>query len=207
MSELPPCPNAVFRRARRIKNSLTVSGARWCLGKGAASRFDGFMLEARSLPEAVMPEVLRQNAPQVAHDSLRSAGLSLDEIALVRKLMWPHLRDASLAGWKSDPRRQRARQRLHLYKHMGIARLNRAADVAVQQPLAPRRTTAPTGTAPLIRRGPGCSEIRRPQCVWIVWLALVMGAGVPSTEPPHQPPPWLIGTLSFVVEGRARPSA
>jgi hypothetical protein len=68
-----------------------------------------------------MPEVLRQNAPQVAHDSLRSAGLSLDEIALVRKLMWPHLRDASLAGWKSDPRRQRARQRLHLYKHMGIS--------------------------------------------------------------------------------------
>jgi hypothetical protein len=55
-----------------------------------------------------MPEVLRQNAPQVAHDSLRSAGLSLDEIALVRKLVG-HTVAAVLAGWKSDPRRQRAR--------------------------------------------------------------------------------------------------
>jgi DNA-binding protein Fis len=45
------------------------------------------MLEARSLREAVMPEVLRQNAPQVAHDFLRSADLSLDEIEHFRKLV------------------------------------------------------------------------------------------------------------------------
>ena len=34
-----------------------------------------------------MPEVLRQNAPPVANDFLRSAGLSPDEIDLVRNLV------------------------------------------------------------------------------------------------------------------------
>ena len=34
-----------------------------------------------------MPDVLRQNAPPVANDFLHSAGLSPDEIDLVRKLV------------------------------------------------------------------------------------------------------------------------
>jgi DNA-binding NtrC family response regulator len=94
------------------------------------------MLEARSLREAVMPEVLRQNAPQVAHDSLRSAGLSLDEIALVRKLVG-HTVAAVECGlicetlaWRGGNRTHAAnvlgisiralRNKIHLYKHMGI---------------------------------------------------------------------------------------
>jgi DNA-binding protein Fis len=150
-----------------------MSGARWCLGKGAASRFDGFMLEARSLREAVMPEVLRQNAPQVAHDFLRLAGISPDEIELVRKLVG-HTIAAVECGlicetlaWRGGNRTHAAnvlgisiralRNKIHLYKNMGISlseptsgRRGATADC----PQMDRWTTAPTGTAPLIRRGP-----------------------------------------------------
>jgi DNA-binding protein Fis len=111
-------------------------GARWCLGRGAASRFDGFKLEARSLREAVMPEVLRQNAPPVANDFLRSAGLTPDEIDLVRKLVG-HTIAAVECGlicetlaWRGGNRTHAAnvlgisiralRNKIHLYKHMGI---------------------------------------------------------------------------------------
>jgi hypothetical protein len=45
-----------------FKNPLTVPGARSCLGRGRHVDSTGFKLEARSLREAVMPVVLRQNA-------------------------------------------------------------------------------------------------------------------------------------------------
>jgi DNA-binding protein Fis len=94
------------------------------------------MLEARSLREAVMPEVLRQNAPQVAHDFLRLAGISPDEIELVRKLVG-HTIAAVECGlicetlaWRGNRTHaanvlgisiRALRNKIHLYKNMGIS--------------------------------------------------------------------------------------
>jgi|HubBroStandDraft_6_1064221.scaffolds.fasta_scaffold800340_1 DNA-binding protein Fis len=94
------------------------------------------MLEARSLRETVMPEVLRQNAPPVANGFLRSADLSPDEIDLVRKLVG-HTIAAVECGlicetlaWRGGNRTHAAnilgisirtlRNKIHLYEHMGI---------------------------------------------------------------------------------------
>lgn len=133
----PPSPPRAAPRPGHFKILLTTSGARWCLGRGAASRFDGFKLEARSLREAVMPEVLRQNALPVVNDFLRSAGLSADEIDLVRKLVG-HTIAAVECGlicetlaWRGGNRTHAAnvlgisiralRNKIHLYKRMGIS--------------------------------------------------------------------------------------
>ena len=84
-----------------------------------------------------MPEVLRQNAPPVASDFLRSAGLSPDEIDLVRKLVG-HTIAAVECGlicetlaWRGGNRTHTAnalgisiralRNKLHLYKRMGVS--------------------------------------------------------------------------------------
>jgi DNA-binding protein Fis len=95
------------------------------------------MLKARSLRETVMPEVLRQNAPQVAHDFLRSADLSLDEIEHVRKLVGQTIAAVecgliceTLAWWGGNRTHtanilgisiRTLRNKIHLYEHMGIS--------------------------------------------------------------------------------------
>ena len=83
-----------------------------------------------------MPDVLRQNAPPVANDFLRS-GLSPDEIDLVRKLVG-HTIAAVECGlicqtlaWRGGNRTHAAnvlgisirglRNKLHLYEHMGVS--------------------------------------------------------------------------------------
>jgi DNA-binding protein Fis len=95
------------------------------------------MLETRSLRETVMPEVLRQNAPLLANDFLRSADLSLDEIEYVRKLVG-HTIAAVECGlicetlaWRGGNRTHAAnilgisirtlRNKIHLYEHMGMS--------------------------------------------------------------------------------------
>src|SRR5580700_4482044 len=84
-----------------------------------------------------MPEVLRQNAPSVANDFLRSAGLSPDEIDLVRKLVG-HTIAAVECGlicetlaWRGGNRTHAAdvlgisvrtlRNKVHSYKRLGIS--------------------------------------------------------------------------------------
>jgi DNA-binding protein Fis len=84
-----------------------------------------------------MPDVLRENAPPVANDFLRSADLSPDEIDLVRKLVG-HTIAAVECGlicqtlaWRGGNRTHAAnvlgisirglRNKLHLYKHMGMS--------------------------------------------------------------------------------------
>ena len=84
-----------------------------------------------------MPDVLRQNAPPVANDFLRLAGLSPDKIDLVRKLVG-HTIAAVECGlicetlaWRGGNRTHAAnvlgisiralRNKIHLYKHMGIS--------------------------------------------------------------------------------------
>jgi DNA-binding protein Fis len=84
-----------------------------------------------------MPEVLRQNAPPVANDFLRSAGLSPDEIDLVRKLVG-HTIAAVECGlicetlaWRGGNRTHAAnvlgisiralRNKLNLYKRIGVS--------------------------------------------------------------------------------------
>ena len=83
-----------------------------------------------------MPEVLRQNAPPVASDFLRSAGLSSDEIDLVRKLVG-HTIAAVECGlicetlaWRGNRTHaanvlgisiRALRNKIHLYKNMGIS--------------------------------------------------------------------------------------
>jgi DNA-binding protein Fis len=84
-----------------------------------------------------MPDVLRENAPPVANDFLRSAGLSPVEIDLVRKLVG-HTIAAVECGlicqtlaWRGGNRTHAAnvlgisirglRNKLHLYGHMGVS--------------------------------------------------------------------------------------
>jgi DNA-binding NtrC family response regulator len=84
-----------------------------------------------------MPEVLRQKAPPVANDFFRSAGLSPDEIDLVRKLVG-HTIAAVECGlicetlaWRGGNRTHTAnvlgisiralRNKLHLYKRIGVS--------------------------------------------------------------------------------------
>jgi DNA-binding protein Fis len=84
-----------------------------------------------------MPDVLRQNAPPVANDFLRSAGLSPDEIDLVRKLVG-HTIAAVECGlicetlaWRGGNRTHAAnvlgisvralRNKIHLYRRMGVS--------------------------------------------------------------------------------------
>jgi DNA-binding protein Fis len=84
-----------------------------------------------------MPEVLRQNAPQVAHDFLRSADLSLDEIEHFRKLVGQTIAAVECGlicetlAWLGGNRTHAAnilgisirtlRNKIHLYEHMGIS--------------------------------------------------------------------------------------
>ena len=127
---------AASRRSDHFKVSLTTSGARWCLGRGLHLD-SSFKLEARSLREAVMPDVLRQNAPPVANDFLRSADLSPDEIDLVRNLVG-HTIAAVECGlicetlaWRGGNRTHAAnvlgisvrglRNKIHLYECMGVS--------------------------------------------------------------------------------------
>ena len=84
-----------------------------------------------------MPDVLREYALPVANDFFRSAGLSPDEIDLVRKLVG-HTIAAVECGlicetlaWRGGNRTHAAnvlgisirglRNKIHLYKHMGIS--------------------------------------------------------------------------------------
>jgi DNA-binding NtrC family response regulator len=84
-----------------------------------------------------MPEVVRQSAPPVANDFLRSAGFSPDEIDLVRKLVG-HTIAAVECGlicetlaWRGGNRTHTAnvlgisiralRNKLHLYKRMDVS--------------------------------------------------------------------------------------
>jgi DNA-binding protein Fis len=84
-----------------------------------------------------MPDVLRENAPPVANDFLRSAGLSPVEIDLVRKLVG-HTIAAVECGlicqtlaWRGGNRTHAAkvlgisvrglRNKLHLYGHMDLS--------------------------------------------------------------------------------------
>jgi DNA-binding NtrC family response regulator len=83
-----------------------------------------------------MPEVLRQNSPPVANDFLRSAGLSPDEIDIVRKLVG-HTIAAVECGLICETLACRGgnrthaanvlgisiralRNKLHLYRRMGV---------------------------------------------------------------------------------------
>jgi len=84
-----------------------------------------------------MPDVLRQSAPPVVNDSLRSAGLSPGEIDLVRKLVG-HTIAAVECGLICETLACRGgnrthaanvlgisiralRNKLHLYKRMGVS--------------------------------------------------------------------------------------
>lgn len=83
-----------------------------------------------------MPDVLRQNAPPVANDFLRSAGLSPDEIDLVRKLVGRTIAAVECGlicetlAWRGGNRTHAAnvlgisvralRNKIHLYRRMGV---------------------------------------------------------------------------------------
>ena len=67
-----------------------------------------------------MPEVLRQNAPPVASDFLRSAGLSPDEIDLVRKLVG-HTVAAVECGLICETLAWRGGNRTHTANVLGIS--------------------------------------------------------------------------------------
>jgi DNA-binding NtrC family response regulator len=111
------------------------------------------MLEARSLRETVMPEVLRQNAPPVANDFLRSADLSLDEIEHFRKLVGQTIAAVECGlicetlAWRGGNRTHTAnilgisirtlRNKIHLYEHMGIS---------VSAPISGRGDSCPIGS-------------------------------------------------------------
>jgi DNA-binding protein Fis len=69
---------------------------------------------------AAMPEVLRQNAPPVANDFLRSAGLSPDEIDLVRKLVG-HTIAAVECGLVCETLAWRGGNRTHTANVLGIS--------------------------------------------------------------------------------------
>ena len=67
-----------------------------------------------------MPEVLRQNAPPVANDFLRSAGLSPDEIDLVRNLVG-HTIAAVECGLICETLAERGGNRTHAANVLGIS--------------------------------------------------------------------------------------
>ena len=67
-----------------------------------------------------MPDVLRQNAPHVANDFLHSAGLSPDEIDLVRKLVG-HTIAAVECGLICETLAWRGGNRTHAANVLGIS--------------------------------------------------------------------------------------